>query len=151
VVGERATNSPRAELWMSSDRALPRDSRSLIFLDDRVQVIQRLLHGQRVHFTAAIFPGLDGPLQKMSRNLNRHGVGDHLTRLPVELHPRGMRESDPNRPVLNQKLHIDGVGVPRRNCDDQGLILAVQRLPGPAVNGLEVIVHNPKTIAEAIG
>jgi hypothetical protein len=31
------------------------------------------------------------------------------------------------------------------------LILALQRLPGPAVNGLEVIVHNPKTIAEAIG
>ena len=75
-----------------------------------------------------------------------------FSRLPIELHPRHVRESDPNRPVVpDQELDVDGVGVPRRNGDDQGLILAVQRLAAPAVDRLEVVVHNLKTIAEAMG
>ena len=57
-----------------------------------------------------------------------------------------------HRPVVaGQELYVDGVSVPRRNGNDQGMILAVQRLGGPAINRLEVVVHNTKTIAEATG
>ena len=69
--------------------------------------------------------------------------------LPIELHPRRMRESDPYRPVSDEKLDVDSVGVPGRNGDDERLILAVQRFAGPAVDGLKVVIHNLKTIAEA--
>lgn len=113
-------------------------------------MIQGLLDRQRIHLAAAIFAGFDGPLQIMSRNLDRHRVSNNFSRLPVVLYPRGMRESDPNRPVADYELYIDCIGVPRRDCHNQGLILAVQRLAGPLVDSLEIVVHNCRTIADRI-
>src|SRR5271166_6447678 len=84
----------------------------------------------------------------MSRNLDRHGIGDDLAGLPVVLHPRGMRESDPYRPVLDHELHIDRVSMPRRDGDNESLILAMQLLARPLVDGVKVVVHNPQTIAD---
>jgi hypothetical protein len=62
-----------------------------------------------------------------------------------------MRESDPYRPVPNQELDVDSVGVSRGNGDDQRLILAVESVAAPLVDGVEVVIHNPRTIAEAMG
>src|SRR5271165_3501012 len=109
--------APRADR-KPVERELSSDCRSLVLLDDRVQVVQSLLHGQGVHFTPAIFTGLDGPPQIMSCDLDCHGIGDDPPGLPVELDPRHVRESDPNRPVADQELDVDGVSVPRRNGND---------------------------------
>src|SRR5664279_747062 len=118
--------SPRAQKKCPEAGHLSSDRGRLCFLNKLIQVIKSLLNGKRIHFTSAIFARLDGPLQIMSRNLNRHGVGDDLAGLPVKLHPRGMRESDPYRPVHYQKLHINSVSVPCSDGDDERLILAVQ-------------------------
>ena len=80
---ERAKVSPCAEknARKPGNLLLSGDCGRLCFLEERVQVIERLLNGQGIHFTSAIFTGLYGPLQIMSRNLNRHGIGNDFTGL----------------------------------------------------------------------
>ena len=119
---------PARRMKKPAERALSSDCGSLVFLDDRVQVVQRFLHGQGVHFTSAIFAGLNSPFQIMSCNLDRHGIGDDPSGLPIELHPCHVGKRDPHRPVANQELDINGISVPGRNRNNQGLVLAVQRL-----------------------
>ena len=54
----------------------------------------------------------------------------------------GWGSAIPDRPIFYQKLDVDCIRVPRRNGNDQRLISTVHRLTRPAINSLEVVVHN---------
>jgi len=114
-------------------------------------MIEGLLHGQSVHFAAAVLAGFNSPLQIMTRNLDGHRICDYLARLVGVFDPRGMRKSDPYRPVADHELDVDSVGMSRGNGDDQRLILAVELRAAPLVGGVEVVIHNFRTIAEGMG
>src|SRR5215469_13189146 len=83
----------RAQMKKPAERALSSDRSRLCFLEQLVEMIEGLLHGQSVHFAAAIFAGFNGPLQIVSRDLHGHRICDYFARLAVVFHPRGMRES----------------------------------------------------------
>jgi hypothetical protein len=53
-----------------------------------------------------------------------------------------MRQSYPDFPAIDQKLDVYGVGVPRGNSDDQGLIDTMHLLFRPAIGGYEVRKHS---------
>jgi len=67
------------------------------------------------------------------------------------LDPSGMREGHRNRSAVDQELDIDGVGVTRRDGNDQRLVNAVNRFPGPAIDGSEVSKHGSENYSGGDG
>lgn len=87
----------------------------------------------------------------MSGDLDSERIGDRPSSALFIFDPCGVRECNRNRSALDQKLNIDRIGVTRRDGNDQRLVDAVNRLPGPAVDDSEVFKHDYKTIAEGMG
>jgi hypothetical protein len=52
-----------------------------------------------------------------------------------------VRQGDPHWTIVDQKLDVDGIGMSRGDSNNEGLIAAVHRFPGPAIKSLEVVVH----------
>jgi hypothetical protein len=84
----------------------------------------------------------------MPGNLDGQRIGYHPAGSLVVFHPCWMRQGNPNGTPAGKKLYINGVGVPRRNRDDQGLVNTVEFFSSPAVGGVKVLVHTLKTISE---
>jgi hypothetical protein len=47
---------------------------------------------------------------------------------------------------VHQKLDIHGIGVSRGNRHDQSLINTMHAFLGPAVNGVEVLIHGNRKL-----
>jgi len=109
--------------------------------DHCIEVIQRFFHGQREHFAATAFAGLERGFQIMSGDFLGQRVGDGLAGALLIFDPRGMRQSDPNLAAIDQKFDVDRVSVPRGDGDNRCLIDAVHRLLRPAVGSGEVSKH----------
>jgi len=120
--------------FLSGDRRLHRG-------DHGFQVGQRFLDGQRVHVAPQAFAGLQRGLQIVAGDFYGQRIGDGLAGAPFVLHPCRMRQRDPDRSSIDQKLDVDRIGVTRGNGDDQGLVDAVDLLLRPAVGGGEVFKH----------
>jgi len=117
-----------------------------------LHVLQGLFHGQDVHLPAAIFAAFDGAFQIMAGRLNRQRIGDVLAGALVVLHPGRMRQHNPDRVPVHQKLYVHGVGVAGGDGHNQRLVHAVDLLATPAVGTTKVGVHRqPKTIDERCG
>ena len=129
---ERRTKSP---IGLSGDCFL------IDFLHDLIQVVQRFLDGQGIHFASAVLSRLDGPLQVVARNLHRHRVSDDLACALAVLHPGWMGQRNPDWPVVDQEFDIDGIGVAGRDGNNQCLILAVHPPTAPAIDRLKIVIH----------
>lgn len=77
----------------------------------------------------------------MAGDLDGERIRDRSSRVLFVRDPSGMRQGDRNGRAPDQELDIDGVGVTRRDGNDQRLVNAVNRFPGPAVDGSEVFKH----------
>ena len=84
--------------------------------DHRFQVGQRFLDRERVHVPAQTLAGLQRSFQIMAGNLDGERIRDGLAAALLVLHPRRVRQGDPDDSSIDQKLDVDGVGVPRGNC-----------------------------------
>ena len=112
------------------------------FLQDCIQMSERLIHRQRVHLPSMLIrAGFDRRLQKMPGRLDGKRVGYHPSGALLVLHPCWMRQSNPYGTPAGKKLYVNSVGVPGRNRDDQGLVNTMESLSGPAVGGVKVLVH----------
>ena len=105
-------------------------------------MFEGFVHSQRIHFPAMLVcPILDGRFQEMSRCLDRQRIGNSASGALFVLSPGWMRQRDPHWTSAGQKLDVNGISVTGRDGDDQGLVNAVQPLPGPAIYGVEVLIH----------
>jgi len=77
----------------------------------------------------------------MAGDLDGERVRDRPSCALLIFDPRRMRQRDRNGRSPDQELNIDGVGMTRRDGNDQRLINAVNRFPGPAIDGSEVFKH----------
>src|SRR6476646_3774127 len=112
------------------------------FLQDRIQMFERLIHRQRVHLPSMLIrAGFNRRLQKMPGNLDGKRIGYDPTGALLVLHPCWMRQRNPYGTPAGKKLYVNSVGVPGRNRDNQGLVNTVEFLSGPAVGGVKVLVH----------
>src|SRR4051812_12570433 len=110
---------------------------------------ERFIHRQSVHLPSMLIrAGLDGCFQVMPGCLDRQRVGYHPAGAPVVLHPCWMRQSNPYWPPARKKLHVDRIGVPGGDGNNQCLVNTMQLLSGPAVGGVKIIVHASKNISE---
>jgi hypothetical protein len=106
-----------------------------------IEVSQRLFRGKRVHLAAQAFASFERGPQIMAGDFHRERIGDRLSGALFIFHPSGMWQRDPDGLAIDEKLDIHGIGVPRRDGNDQRLIDAVDLLFGPAVGGGEVGKH----------
>ncbi len=113
--------------------------RELLF--DGIEMGQSLLHPERVDLPTSLHSFFQGLLQIVSGNLHSQRIGEVLAGALFVLHPGGMRERDPHRLAIHQELDVNGVSVPGRDRDNQRLIDAMNLLPGPALVGVEIVVH----------
>jgi len=112
------------------------------FLQDCIQVFQRFIHRERVHLSSVLIrTRFNRRLQKMPGNLDGQRISYDPPGPLLVFHPCWMRQSNPNGTPAGKKLYVNGVGVPRRNGDDQGLVNTVEFLSSPAVGGVKVLVH----------
>jgi hypothetical protein len=114
---------------------------SLHFVDDGFQMFEGLLDGQRIHVAAKPLAGFQRRFQIMPGDLDGERIRDRPSSALFILDPSGMRQRDRNGCAADQELNIDCVGVTRRDGNDQRLVNAVNRFPGPAINGSEVSKH----------
>lgn len=112
-----------------------------LFLKQFIDVLHRLCQSQAVHLAPAVLAILNGAFKVMTRNLDGHGVGKHLTCSLIVFAPGDMRQRNPHRMTIRQKLDVHGIRVPRGNGHDQRLIEAVDCFAGAKVGNVEVLVH----------
>ena len=110
-------------------------------------MLQGLVDGQGIHLPAKALPGFQDRLEEMTGDFLGESVGDHLPGSLLVLHPSRMGQSQPHRTAIHQEFDVHSIGMPGRNCDDQGLIHAVDLLAGPAVGRGEVGKHAELRIA----
>lgn len=110
--------------------------------DGGVKMLQRFFDSQRVHFPSNAFAGFERGFQIMSGNLHRERVGNHRARSLVVFDPGRMRQGNPDFSSIHKKFEVYGVGVPRRDRDDHGLIHTMDLLLRPAIGGSEVLKHD---------
>jgi hypothetical protein len=87
----------------------------------------------------------------MPGDLDGERIRDRPSSALFILDPSGMGEGHRNSSAIDQELNIDGVGVTRRDGNDQRLIDAVNRLPGPAIDGSEVSKHGYENYSGGYG
>jgi hypothetical protein len=115
-------------------------------------MLKSLLDGQRIHFLAYPFARFQRALKIMSRNLYGERIGNQLPGALLVLHPRGMRQGNPDRATVDQKLNVYRIRMPSGNGDDQRLIKAMHAFLGPAVHGMKIFIHaNLETISNQSG
>src|SRR6266568_2602678 len=110
-------------------------------------MVQSLVHSERIHFPPHTFSGFQGSLQEMPGNLYGEKIGDSFPGAPLVFVPCGQRQRDPDRPAIHEELNIHRIGMASGNGNDQRLIQAVNLLLGPAVEGVEIAIHEFKTIS----
>ena len=115
-----------------------------------LEVPQRFVNGQGVHLTINAFAGFQGRLEVVTGDLDGERVGDELAGTILVLNPGRMRQGDPHRAASRQKLDIDRIGMSCSDGDNEGLINAVHFLPGPAIECMEISIHDKTTIAEPV-
>jgi hypothetical protein len=111
------------------------------FGGDGIDVVESLLNREGVHLATKAFARLEGLLQIMAGDFDGERIGDHLASLILVFDPGGMRQRDPDGAAVDQEFYVDGIGVAGGDGDDQRLINAVHILVGPAVGGVEVLIH----------
>lgn len=121
------------------------------FFDYRIQVLESLCDGERVHFAAYAFTGFQCCLQIMSCDLDCQFVSDDLTGATLIFVPCGQRQGDRDGASTDEEVNVHGIGVARGNGNDQRLVNAVHFLFRPAVDSAKAFVHDEKTIAERVG
>jgi len=109
--------------------------------DDEIKVGKGFLDGERVHVPAQPLAGSQRGFQIVTGNLDREGICDSPACAILVFHPRRVRQRHPDRSSIDQKLDVDGIGMPRGNRNDHRLIHAVNWLPGPPVGGGEILKH----------
>jgi hypothetical protein len=77
----------------------------------------------------------------MTCNFFRQRVGDQLSSSLLVLDPGWMRKGNPDGPVFDEEFNVYGVGVPRGDGHDEGLVNAMNLLFGPSVSCGEVSEH----------
>src|SRR6266536_2127617 len=110
-------------------------------------MLQSLIHRERIHFPPHTFSGFQGSLKEMPANLYGEKIGDSFPGAPLVFVPRGQRQRDPDRPAIHEELNIYRIGMACGDSNDQRLIQAVDLLLGPAVEGVEIAIHESKTIS----
>jgi hypothetical protein len=113
----------------------------LHFGDDGFKMSERLLDGERVHFTSDSFAGLKRRLQVVAGNFKGQRIGDGPARALFVLDPCRMRERHPDFSSADQELDIHRVGVAGSNRHDHGLINAMDLFLGPAIGRGEILKH----------
>jgi len=113
-----------------------------------IEMPQRFLHCQRIHFSPQAFSGLTRSFQIVASDLHGQRIRNDTPGALLIFPPGGMRQSYPNRPAVHQKLDVDGVGMARSNGYNECLIDAVQVALAPAIDNMEVLIHG-KTIQGA--
>ena len=88
--------------------------------------------------------GFERGLQIVPGNFHRELVRNHLAGAFLVFHPRGMRQRHPYGAPVHQKLDVNGVSVARSNGNNQRLVNTVHVVLGPAVYGVEVLIHGCK-------
>lgn len=103
---------------------------------------ERFWHRQGVHLPSMLVGSIfNGGFQEMSGGLDGQWIGKRPASAMLVLHPSWMRQRNPNRTPAGQKFYVNGVSVAGGHSNDQGLINTMELLPGPAVYGVEVVVH----------
>src|ERR1700738_4867616 len=83
----------------------------LHFGDDGFKMSERLLDGERVHFTSDSFARLKRRLQIVAGNFKGQRIGDGPACAFFVLDPCRMRERHPDFSSAHQELDIHGVGM----------------------------------------
>jgi hypothetical protein len=155
ILESRGRLSPREHFeqpeWLLLLRSVLAHGSGLRLVHRRVQMLQGLRHGERIHLASHAFSGFECGLQKMPGDGDGERVSDDLGGVFLIFIPRHQRQSDPDRPSINQKLDVHGIGMPGGHGDNQRLINAVDLLLGPAIEGMKVAIHGNKTISTASG
>jgi len=124
----------------------PRLEHRRVLGHDGVQMLQGLIHRERVHLAAAIQSTFDSSFQEVSRDLDGQRVGDHLAGAPVVLRPGRVGQRDPHRAAIDQEFNVHRVGMAGGDGHDDGLIDAVQLFARPAVLHPKILVHGKQKI-----
>src|SRR5205814_9698162 len=109
--------------------------------DYRIRMCKGLVNGQRVHLFSHALASLQRRFQIMPGNLNGEGIRNRAPSSLLVFHPGRMRQSHPHGAAIDKEFDVDRVSMAGRNGDNQGLINTVHLLLGPAVGGVEVLVH----------
>ena len=110
-------------------------------------MLQRLRHGEGIHFLAAVLTGFNGGLQIVASDLFGKRVCDDFACATLVFLPRRMWQSDPHRLAVGEKLDVHGVGVARGDSNDEALVEAVNVCFQPAILGVEIFKHDCQSIA----
>lgn len=103
---------------------------------------ERFLHRQGVHLPSMLVGSIfNGSFQEMSGGLDGQRIGKSPASALLVLHPSWMRQRNPYGTAAGQKFYVNGVSVAGGYSNDQGLINTMELLSGPAVYGVEVVVH----------
>jgi hypothetical protein len=102
---------------------------------------QCFLDRKRVHLAAQTFAGPQSGLQIMPSNFHGERIRNGFAGALLVLHPGGVGQRHPDGSSVDQKLDIDGIGVPRGDGDDERLVDAVNLLLRPTIGGGEISKH----------
>src|SRR6266404_9004300 len=117
------------------------NDRRLDLRHDAFQVLESLIDGKRIHFTAQALARFQRRLQKMAGDFLCQGIGDQLAGAVLVLNPSRVRKGDPDWAPVDQELDVHRIGVAGGDGYDQGLVEAMYLILGPEDGGGEVSEH----------